>query len=222
MTITYLDLYNKVTGQAWSMFDSEVEDSEEFETAVTTSIQKALGELYCSYNFPFRSKTYTFETSNEENGFELPNGLIEKHSVKGKEYYGVKLDGSLLKYNPDCVFMDDEIGKPTSFYLKGDKIILYPSPDDVYEVSVDYVSIYPVKDAEDEEKSTFENDDDYIDIPEKYETYFLDALMPLTMTYAIASLTDENYEGYKQQYEAAYKILLDVVRGIDTDKRIIY
>ena len=37
--LTLLDLYNNITGQAWSMFDSEVEDEDEFEQSVMTSIR---------------------------------------------------------------------------------------------------------------------------------------------------------------------------------------
>ena len=40
------------------------------------------------------------------------------------------------------------------------------------------------------------------------------------MYYAIASETDENYNGYKEQYEEAYKLLIKYSRGIDIDKTI--
>ena len=220
MAIDYLGIYNDITGQAWSMFDSEVEDSGEFETAVTTSIQKALGELWCSYKFPFREKEYSFETASGENGYETPNGKIIKNVIGGKEYYAIKLDGELLSYNPACALLSSQEGKPEQFYLKGERIYLYPTPDDVYTVNLDYLSILPVKDEDDNEKATFENDTDYIDIPEKYERYFKNCLMPLAMMYTIAALSDENYSAYKEQYEKAYKILIDMVSGIETDKRI--
>ena len=40
--IKYIDLYNDVTGQPWSMFDGDVESEDEFESTVKLSIQKAL------------------------------------------------------------------------------------------------------------------------------------------------------------------------------------
>ena len=122
MTITYLDLYNEVTGQPWSMFDSEVEDSEEFESAVTSSIQKALGNLWCSYNYPFRSKEYEFETEEGENGYETPNGIIEKFTVNGREKYSIKVDGNLIEYNPTCRVLEPKQGTPEQFYIKNDKL----------------------------------------------------------------------------------------------------
>ena len=56
MTLTLLDIYNNVTGQSWSVFDTGVESQEEFDSGVLTSIQKALNVLWHSYNFSFRLK----------------------------------------------------------------------------------------------------------------------------------------------------------------------
>ena len=41
MTLTLLDIYNNVTGQSWSVFDTDIETKEEFDSGVLTSIQKA-------------------------------------------------------------------------------------------------------------------------------------------------------------------------------------
>ena len=65
-----------MTGQAWSMFDGEVEAMDEFESSVTTSIQKALNSLWCSYKFPFRNKTMKFKTRSGVNQYSTPNGNI--------------------------------------------------------------------------------------------------------------------------------------------------
>ncbi len=81
MTITFLDLYNEVTGQAWSMFDGEIEDQDEFETAVTLAIQKALAYVWCSYKFPFRERTLTFQTLNGKAEYDTPNGNIFQKTV---------------------------------------------------------------------------------------------------------------------------------------------
>ena len=65
-----------------------------------------------------------------------------------------------------------------------------------------------------------EVDSDYIDIPERYEILFENALITLTMVYAIASESDENYAGYLKQYNDAYKLLIEFTKGIELDKRI--
>ncbi|MBQ6516806.1 hypothetical protein IJI31_06465 [bacterium] len=220
MTITYLDLYNDITGQAWSMFDGEVESVEEFEKSVTTSIQKALNTLWCSYNFPFRAKTMTFKTKNGLAAYNTPNGNIIRKRVKNKMVYAIKTDTDYLTNEPDYETLENMTGEPTSFYLKNDKIYLYPTPDNSYYVNVDYYTIFAAKNAHGIPKATLVNETDYIDIPEKYETLFKSALLPLAMTYAIANETDENYSGYLKQYNDAYEILLNETKGINIDKTI--
>ena len=42
------------------------------------------------------------------------------------------------------------------------------------------------------------------------------------MLYAIASESDENYSGYKEQYERAYKILLDYTSGLKKERKVFW
>jgi len=218
MTITYLDLYNDMTGQAWSMFDGDVESIDEFEKSVTTSIQKALNNLWCSFDFPFREKTLIFKTRAGVASYNTPNGNIIKKKINHETVFAVNIDNNYLEYEPNYEILEDATGKPTSFYLKNDKLYLYPTPDNSYVVSVDYQSIYAAKTSNGIPKATLENETDYIDILPKYEQLFKSALLPFAMTYAIASEKDENYAGYMQQYKDAYKLLIKNTRGINKDK----
>ena len=220
MTITYIDLYNDMTGQAWSMFDGDVEAVDEFEKSVTTSIQKALNNLWCSFAFPFREKTLTFKTKNGVAAYNTPNGNIIKKSINGKSTYLIRIGNEYLEQKQDYEISEEASGKPEYFYLKNDKIYLYPTPDDNYTVNVDYLTIFTSKARNGISKLTLENADDYIDIPPKYDMLFKSALLPFAMTYAIASETDENYSGYMQQYRDAYKTLIDETKGMEKDKVI--
>lgn len=220
MTITFLDIYNKITGQAWSMFDSEVEDKDEFETTVTTSIQKALSALWCSYKFNFRDKKYTLKTVAGKAEYNKPRGNIIKKTIKGRKVYGIRLGKNFLSYEPDYEVLEDKQGEPQSFCILNDKICLYPTPDKVYELNVEYLTFEAACDEDGNTKFNLEEDTDYINIPEDYEDLFEKALMPLAMTYLIASDTDENFSQYRAQYEAAYKNLIDYCLGADIDKTI--
>lgn len=220
MTITFIDLYNKMTGQAWSMFDGEVESMDEFETSVTTSIQKALNTLWCSYKFPFRNKTQKINVRSGIQTYSTPNGNIAQKIVNGRKVYGIKIGKNYLGYESDYETLEDKAGVPVSFFIKNDKIHLYPVPDDNFVMEVEYWTTFCACDEDGESKATLEADTDYIDIPEKYEHLFEAALLPLCMVYAIASEADENYSGYQKQYDEAYKILCDYARGVELDKKI--
>lgn len=221
MTIKFIDLYNSITGQAWSMFDGEVEAQDEFETSVTTSIQKALSELWCSFKFPFRNKTYTFKTKTGKESYVAPNGNIAQKTINHKKVYGVKYNKTYLKYEPNYETLESAAGEPEYFYVKNDNIYLYPTPDDVYKIEIEYWTIFAAKDNRGISKANLENENDYIDIPEKYEDLFKNALLPLAMTYLIASESDENYSDYVRQYKKAYMRLIDLATGIDKEKRIM-
>ena len=218
--ITFIDLYNDITGQAWSMFDGEVEDKDEFETTVTTSIQKALTTLWCSHKFPFRYKTQTIKTRAGQNTYNLPNGNITTKVIDHKKVYSVKCDLNFLNFDPSYEIKEDEGGEPEGFYVNNDKMVIYPTPDDTYTIKVDYLSIFPALTEDREQIGTLTEDTDYIDIPEKYEILFKNTLLPLAMVYLIASEQDENYSAYWKQYQLALNLLLEYTRGVEFDKSI--
>lgn len=221
MTIKFIDLYNKITGQAWSMFDGEIESEEEFETTVTTSIQKALTSLYCNYKFPFRYKTYTIKTRANKNKYNTPDGNITTTTYKGETVFDIKCNGNYLEYDPNIEILENVTGVPTKFFIKNDNIVVFPIPDDSYTIEVEYLNILPAIDGETEEqKGTLEKEEDYIDLPEKYDILFKNTLLPFAMTYLIASETDENYSAYMKQYLLALDILLEYTKAISLDKII--
>lgn len=224
MTITLINLYNEMTGQAWSMFDGDVESAEEFEKSVTTSIQKALGNLWLSYKFPFRYKTNLLKTKTGKSNYPTPNGNIVTKNINNKKVYMVKLDSKFLSYNQDLEIAQKTTGKPESFYIDAakDEIVLYPTPNAIYNVEVDYWTIFPAVSKQHFPKATLEKEDDQINVPEKYERLFLNALLPLAMMYAIASETDENYAGYYRQYKDAYRQLLEYSQSVTSEKSIGY
>lgn len=218
--ITFLYLYNKVTGQAWSMFDGEVEAKDEFEESVNTSIQKALSALWCSYKFPFRNKDYKIKTRTGVTTYNTPDGNIAKKTIKGRKVYAVKYGKKFLDYEPDYEVLEEKEGEPEAFFIKNGKIYIYPTPDAAYEINIEYWSTNAACNEDGEEKANLEEETDYINIEEKYNDLFKNALMPLAMVYLIASETDENYSSYKEQYNRAYKNLVNYCRGIETEKSI--
>jgi len=218
--LTCIDLYNEITGQAWSMFDGDVEAFDEFEKSVTTSMQKALSALWCSYKFPFRNKELTFETESGVSSYNKPTGNIAQIIVDRARVYDISIDKTFLKFEKNYRTLEEKTGKPTSFYFKNDKLYLYPTPDKEYEVNIGYWTMFAACDSEGNSKATLVNEDDYIDIPEEYNELFKNAYITKTMVYAIANHQDENYSGYKEQFDEAYKVLVNYIRGLETDKTI--
>ena len=61
----------------------------------------------------------------------------------------------------------------------------------------------------------------YLKLLHKWRT-FKNALITKSMLYAIASEQDENYSGYKEQYDRAYKILINYTSGLKKEQRVYW
>ena len=216
MTLTFLDLYNTAASQEWSMYDNDATASDEFEKALVIDLNKAVTEILYSYPFRFRERTHIFFTIPNINSYTLPKGIIKKDK---KGIYSVKINSSPLKFISDP--SDDRQGIPDSFYIKGSKMILYPSPKEKFIITVDYLTLAVGEDKKGDEILSLKSEDDIISVPEYLEEIFKNAVISRTMLNSIASETDENYSAYKKQSEAAYKQLVKYSKGVMADKKLI-
>ena len=118
--------------------------------------------------------------------------------------------------------LKEKSGKPVGFYVSNENIYLYPTPDDSYTVNLEYLTLAIGEDDFGTAIYFLQNDEDAINIPEKYENIFKNALITKSMLYAIASETDENYSGYKEQYDKAYKILINYTSGLEKERKVYW
>ncbi len=226
MVLKFIDIYNRVAEQAWSMYDAEVESKDEFEAGLSSSIQKALSDLWCSYPFPFRVKPHSFVTEIDIAQYDMPCGDIYEMSDNCSNQYDIMVQGgNYLEYLSPLNLQNknkDDKGLPKYFSILNNKIILFPTPDDTYTVDCNYLSLYVGKNKDGDDIFNLVQEDEYIDIDIKYEDLFLNTLITKSMCYAIASQTDENYSGYQSQYLSAYKNLINCVNGLKIEKRIMW
>jgi len=222
MTITLLDIYNRVAEQAWSMFDYETTQTDDFEPALLSAINKALVELWCSYPFEFRLKEKTVITQKQINKYKLPDGSILQKSTATGDKYSVQLNRRYLDFIENPEELEICTGKPEGFFVKNESICFYPVPDNMYKIKVKYLTFALGLDAQDKPIYALREASDRLLLPEKYEQLFMNALICKSMMYAIASPNDENYAGYAIQYDKAYKLLIKSVGGRHHSRRIVY
>lgn len=222
MTLDFLSLYNECAGQPWSMFDNDAESIEDFESAMRISINKATSTLWNYQPWSFRKDKSTIKLKAGRAEYEAPNGLLLRKVIDGTQRYGVKYSGKFLEYEPDFELLDEKTGEPEYFYIDGDTIYIYPTPDDAYKIELHYLRQPYALTEDDDVAYELVNDTDYINIPEKYETLFKNCVISLAMMYAIAEPTDENYAGYERQYEDALAVLLKYCKNGLVDKNIVW
>lgn len=222
MTLNFLDIYNECAGQPWSMFDADAESAEELESSLRISINKALSFLWNYQPWSFRVSKNIIKTRAGKNYYATPDGIITKKTVDNTTKYGVRYNNKSLEYidNPDS--LDDKTGEPEKFWIEGENVYIYPMPDDQYRIEIDYL-LLPYGLNEDEEYIyELKEDNDRVNIPEKYEKMFQNCLISLAMMYAIADENDENYSGYRRQYEDALAVLFKYCRDKIQNRKIYW
>lgn len=222
MTLTFLDLYNECAGQPWSMFDNDATSVEDLESALKISINKAASFLWNYQPWSFRIKTNQSMTKANVNKYLMPDGTIVRKVNNDSIKYGIRCNGNRLSYIEDYDSLDDKTGEPESFWVEGEYFYLYPTPDNRYTITVDYLSIPYCINEDNKYIYEMENESDRIDIPEKYEKIFSNSLISLAMMYAIADETDENYSGYRKQYEDSLSVLFKYCRDKSYDRKIVW
>lgn len=216
MALTLLEIYNHVTGQSWSIFDTDIESQEEFDSGVLSSIQKALHNLWHSHNFTFRLKQKTIIINKDKISYIKPTGKIKKSGVKLIDDNKI----TILKEIKEENIIDLSPQKPTGFFIISDKIILNRKPDKNYKLIIDYYTDKLGINKENIGVYNLKNIDDKLDIPEQFEEMFLNALTTKAMVNAIASSNSRNFQPYIKEFLENYRTLINQTTGIESDKTI--
>jgi len=219
MSLTLLDLYNTAATQEWSMYDNDATNTTEFESSLVLALNKAISEIYSSYNFPFRQKTHIILTRPDKNEYDIFQGLIIKDS-NGK--YLVKCNSELLEYLENTTSIEIKKGLPQYFYIKGDKIVFYPTPAEKSIITIDYMTLAVGETSNGTDIFELSNATDILNVPEYLEQLMKNAVITRTMLNSIASESDENYSAYKKQADKALRLLIKYSKGVERTKMITF
>ena len=217
MTITLLDLYNTAASQEWAMYDNDALSDAEFEDSFVLALNKAIIDIYSTYEFPFRERTHLILTMPKMNSYDLPKGIIKRDNNGN---YMVRYNSQLLKYIENTTFLEEKLGVPEYFYIKNNSIMLYPIPQEKGVVTIDYMTLAIGESADGEEIYSLKKDTDILSVPIQLEELMKEAIITRTMLNTIASEGDENYSAYKKQADKALRLLLKYSKGLEKNKGI--
>lgn len=218
MTITLLDLYNATASQEWAMYDNDAVSDSELEESLVLAINKAILDIYSSYEFPFRERTHLILTIPKMNFYDVPNGLVKRDSA-GR--YLVKYNSIFLNLEKNPDRLDNQSGTPEKFYIKNDKFYLYPIPVEKGMVTIDYYTTAIGETQDGNEIYSLKKCSDILTVPLYLEELVKNAIITRTMLNSIASESDENYSAYKKQADKAYRLLVKYSKGVGLDKSVI-
>ena len=215
MTITLLDLYNATASQEWAMYDNDALSDAEFEDSLVLALNKAILDIYASYDFPFRERTHLILTFPKMDAYDLPSGLIKRNN-KGQHL--VKYNSKMLEFIENPSMLELKKGLPEGFYIQNDKIVLYPIPTEKGLLTIDYMTLVIGESENGEEIYSLKKDTDILFVPIHLEELMKEAIITRTMLNTIASEGDENYSAYLKQADRAYKTLIKYAKGVRLDK----
>ena len=217
MTLTLLDLYNTAASQEWAMYDNDAASDEEFEDSLVIALNKAILEIYMSHDFGFRERTHLILTIPKVDKYTLPSGLIKRDAYGD---YIVKHNSTKLKFIVDSSNLQPKVGMPEGFYIKKDKLVLYPTPMEKGIITIDDFTLTIGENAEGDEIYSLQKDSDILSVPVHLEALMKEAIITRTMLNTIASESDENFSAYKKQADKAYKLLVKYSKGVGQDKSV--
>ena len=215
MTLKFLDLYNTAASQEWSMYDNDATNTNDMEQSLIIDLNKAVTEILYSHPFPFRERTHVIFTMPNIKSYNMPEGIIMKNK---RGVYNIKINSRALNLIEEPFSLEERTGIPEGFYIRGSKLILYPTPNEKFIVTIDYLTLAIAENSEGEDIFELSKDNDIITIPEHLETIFKNAVISRTMLNSISAEGDENYSAYKKQSEMAYKQLVKYSKGVGPDK----
>lgn len=84
-------------------------------------------------DFDFTINTYSFKTQENKQKYRQVDGQVTKNGIM------VEGNTTALRYEPNGNLLREQTGRPSKFWFdNSEKIILYPTPDDVYNITVKY------------------------------------------------------------------------------------
>ena len=212
MTPTLKQIYEEVTTQSWSIFDSDISTLEDDDAGVISTICKAFNELWNDYKYSFKVKTKNITLQAETNNTSKVAGKIKSIILVDEDG-----DEKEIKCSTSELLSSSK-GEPTEYFVKANKIYFKPTPSQSYNVKIDYYNSFPIISATGETRANFKELTDSLDIREEYEDLFLKALTTRTM----ALYPHPNQlinQTYREQAKHAYMLLVDASNQNDKGKQ---
>ena len=182
-------------------------------------LDRSLRYLVSLKDFPFRGKESSLTSDRGTDVYKMVDGQITK-------IYDVDTFQELEFVGDSSTFDKTKQGKPTHYWIEQgnpkQQIRLYPIPDASYEYNVAYNTYQPVIDKDGKTKKyTFENADDYLNIPPVLENAFADCIVMRAIVINNKDEQDENYRPSINEFNEHWKLFLSLARPTKVVKRVV-
>lgn len=194
-----------------SMIDPEdIADTSSEEFISLRRIQQGCHSELCNRkDFPFKEHNKTIKTKVGQSEYANPGGTIVSLWVKGNT--------KKMTYDKNIRLLREANGNPTTYGVNSnDKIVLYPTPDKVYEVDITYNSTKNVIDTDGNYSYTI-TVGSTLDIPERVQHLYFDALEYRVLFEYMRKVTNPRLDETEQLFESKWQAFLDASRTVDSE-----
>ncbi len=218
MTITAQRILTELGNKAWSGFNADdmVFESEDSQQA-KAEVNSALRYIINLEDFPFRSKEQNLSTITGINEYNSPIGQIT--SIYNKDNMNTLIFAD-KKSEPE------KSGEPIYYWADYNnpkqKLKLYPTPDNNYNLAIVYNQFKPVKDIKGNTKFEFENAEDFINLPDNLADFFMDCLVLKTMEQNNKDDQDENYQPIIKEFNERWNLFKKMAKPVKIQPRIVF
>lgn len=197
-----------------SMIDPEdMEDTSSEEFQSLRRIQDGChSELSNREDFPFNKFTKTIQTSKGLQNYSLPEGRI----VKVRIYNNNSV--SELNYDNNIDMYNDISGTPYKFTItyNPNKIKLYPIPNKIYKISIDYINSKNVILPDGNYSYKVENNSE-LRMPEQYQHLYFDALEYYVLSTYMRKASNPRWEPTYAIFEQRWRIFLRGCQAVESE-----
>ena len=166
---TYYDLVKNVCVLAHEEKPSSFSSNESPYAEIKKYINNILEEVCSKFYWSFREKVYNFGTFPGQKEYELPSGMLSSDIIKD----GVRIESNstplYFVFHNELDSIVQSSGKPYRYSIYANKLILDPTPNGVYSLTIKYLTNnFAYNSDKTEEKTRLENETDITILPDNF------------------------------------------------------
>ena len=186
-------------------------NSEEF-AELRREQQGCHNELTHREDFPFGNFTKTLYMLEGQNTYTIPVGQVKD----------IWFNGQKLQFVDNYLSFNDKVGKPKYFSIKSNptKIVIYPTPNEDYEATIEYYDDRFVLDTNKNPQWEI-TVGSTLRMPERVQHLYFDALEYFLLADHIKKQTNARWQPTMEIAKARWQTFLKGARKADTETYII-
>ena len=166
---TYYDILKNVCVLAHEEKPSSFSSNESPYVEIKKYINDILEEVCSKFYWSFKERIYNFGTFPNQREYELPSGMTSSEILKD----GVRIENTSAPlsfvFHNELDSMVQAGGKPYRYSVYANKLILDPTPNGVYSLTIKYLtSNFAYNSEKTEEKARLENETDITILPDNF------------------------------------------------------